>query len=52
MTTSHPAETGYDTATLVEDVRQFLDALKIRRFILAGHSFVGDEVTLKRRGSF
>jgi len=38
-------ETGYDTATLVADVRQFLDALKIQRVVLAGHSFAGDEVT-------
>jgi len=38
-------ETGYDTATLVEDIRQFLDALKIRRVVLAGHSFAGDELT-------
>lgn len=38
-------ETGYDTATLVEDVRQFLDALKIQRVVLAGHSFAGDELT-------
>jgi pimeloyl-ACP methyl ester carboxylesterase len=38
-------ETGYDTATLVEDIRQFLDALKIQRVILAGHSFAGDELT-------
>jgi pimeloyl-ACP methyl ester carboxylesterase len=38
-------ETGYDTATLVGDIWQFLDALKIRRVILAGHSFAGDELT-------
>jgi pimeloyl-ACP methyl ester carboxylesterase len=38
-------ETGYDTATLVEDIRQFLDALKIQRAVLAGHSFAGDELT-------
>src|SRR6266850_1388949 len=38
-------EAGYDTATLVEDIRQFLDALKIQRVILAGHSFAGDELT-------
>jgi non-heme chloroperoxidase len=31
-------ETGYDPDTLVEDLRQFLDALKIDRVILAGHS--------------
>jgi pimeloyl-ACP methyl ester carboxylesterase len=38
-------ETGYDTATLIEDIRQFLDALKIQRVVLAGHSFAGDELT-------
>ena len=38
-------ETGYDTATLVDDIRQFLDALKIQRVVLAGHSFAGDELT-------
>src|SRR3954468_3765556 len=38
-------DTGYDTATLVEDIRQFLNALKIQRVILAGHSFAGDELT-------
>ena len=42
---SEMPETGYDTATLVEDVRQFLDALKIQHVVLAGHSFAGDEVT-------
>jgi non-heme chloroperoxidase len=36
---------GYDIATLVEDIRQFLDALKIQRVVLAGHSFAGDELT-------
>jgi pimeloyl-ACP methyl ester carboxylesterase len=38
-------ETGYDIATLVEDIRQFLDGLKIQRVVLAGHSFAGDELT-------
>jgi pimeloyl-ACP methyl ester carboxylesterase len=38
-------ETGYDTATLVEDIEQFLDALGIPRVVLAGHSFAGDELT-------
>ena len=42
---SETAETGYDTATLVADIRQFLDALKIQRVVLAGHSFAGDELT-------
>jgi non-heme chloroperoxidase len=31
-------ETGYDPDTLTEDVRQFLDLLKIDKVILAGHS--------------
>jgi len=38
-------EIGYDTVTLVEDIRQFLDALRIERVVLAGHSFAGDELT-------
>jgi non-heme chloroperoxidase len=38
-------ETGYDTATLVEDIRGFLDVLKTQRVVLAGHSFAGDELT-------
>ena len=42
---SEMPETGYDPATLVEDIRQFLDALKIQRVVLAGHSFAGDELT-------
>jgi pimeloyl-ACP methyl ester carboxylesterase len=31
-------ETGYDPDTLAEDLRRFLDALKINQVILAGHS--------------
>jgi pimeloyl-ACP methyl ester carboxylesterase len=42
---SEKPDAGYDTATLVEDIRQFLDALKIERAILAGHSLAGDELT-------
>lgn len=42
---SEKPETGYDTGTLVEDVRQFLDALKIKRVILVGHSWAGDQLT-------
>ena len=38
-------ETGYDTATLVEDIRQFLDSMKIKRAVLVGHSFAGDELS-------
>jgi non-heme chloroperoxidase len=37
--------TGYDLNTLVEDLRQFLDALKIDHVILVGHSFAGVEMT-------
>lgn len=36
---------GYDTGTLVQDIRAFLDAMKIDRVILIGHSFAGDEMT-------
>jgi pimeloyl-ACP methyl ester carboxylesterase len=42
---SEMPKTGYDTATLVEDIRQFLDVLKVQRTVLAGHSFAGDEMT-------
>lgn len=37
---------GYDTATRVEDIRQFLDALTIRHAILVGHSAAGNELSL------
>jgi non-heme chloroperoxidase len=43
---SDKPETGYDTATLVDDIRQFLDALKIHRVSLVGHSLAGDELTM------
>lgn len=39
-----PAD-GYDIPTLVEDIRQFLDRMKIERVILVGHSLAGDEMT-------
>lgn len=42
---SDKPRTGYDTETLVEDIAQFLDALKIKRVHLAGHSLAGDELT-------
>jgi pimeloyl-ACP methyl ester carboxylesterase len=42
---SDKPESGYDTATLVEDVRRFLDALNIDRVVLIGHSLAGDELT-------
>src|SRR5215216_5458467 len=41
---SEKPDTGYDTATLVEDLCQFLDALKIERVLLVGHSFAGDQL--------
>ncbi len=37
---------GYDTATRVEDIRLFMDAMKITRAHLIGHSLAGDEMTL------
>ena len=42
---SDKPKTGYDTGTLVEDIRLFLDAMKIRQVILVGHSMAGDELT-------
>jgi len=38
-------ETGYDADTLIEDIRQFMQALKIEKAILAGHSLAGVELT-------
>ena len=38
-------ETGYDPDTLVEDIRQFMDALHIEKAVLAGHSLAGVELT-------
>lgn len=43
--TDRPAA-GYDTANRVEDVRAFMDALKITRATFVGHSLAGDEMTL------
>ena len=40
----HP-ETGYNIDTLTEDIRQFLDKLKIEKVILAGHSMAGVELS-------
>jgi non-heme chloroperoxidase len=42
---SDKPKTGYDTGTLVEDIRLFLDAMKIKRVVLVGHSLAGDELT-------
>lgn len=38
-------ETGYDPDTLTEDLRQFLDALNIRKVILVGHSLAYIELS-------
>jgi non-heme chloroperoxidase len=38
-------ETGYDPDTLTEDLRQFLDALKIDKVILVGHSLAYIELS-------
>jgi pimeloyl-ACP methyl ester carboxylesterase len=43
--TDRPAK-GYETATRVEDIRAFMDAMKITRAHLIGHSLAGDEMTL------
>ena len=40
----HP-DTGYDIDTLTEDIRCFLDTLKIDQVILAGHSMAGVELS-------
>jgi pimeloyl-ACP methyl ester carboxylesterase len=42
---SDKPESGYDTATLTEDVRGFLDALKVERATLIGWSLAGTEMT-------
>jgi pimeloyl-ACP methyl ester carboxylesterase len=38
-------QTGYDADTLVEDIRQFMDALHVEKAVLAGHSLAGVELT-------
>lgn len=38
-------ETGYDIDTLTEDIRQFMDCVKIEQAILAGHSLAGIELS-------
>ena len=42
---SNKPDGGYDTATLVEDVRKFLVEMKVARVTLVGHSIAGDELT-------
>jgi len=43
---SEKPTTGYDTPTWVEDIRQFLDGLRINKVSLIGHSMAGGELTL------
>jgi len=43
---SDKPKTGYDTASRVEDIRLFLDAMKIEKASIVGHSMAGDELTL------
>ena len=38
-------QAGYETTTRVEDIRAFMDALKIQKAHLVGHSLAGDEMT-------
>jgi pimeloyl-ACP methyl ester carboxylesterase len=40
----YPAS-GYDADTLIEDIRQFMDALNVEKASLAGHSLAGVELT-------
>jgi len=42
---SDTPESGYDLDTLVEDILAFMDALQVKKAILAGHSFGGVELT-------
>ncbi len=42
---SDKPESGYDTSTLVEDIRAFLDKMKIGRVTLIGYSLAGNEMT-------
>ena len=37
--------TGYDTTTLAEDIRAFLDAMRVDSVDLIGHSIAGSEMT-------
>src|SRR5690242_17925490 len=42
---SESPETGYDADTLIEDIRQFMEALNLEKAVLAGHSLAGVELT-------
>jgi pimeloyl-ACP methyl ester carboxylesterase len=41
----HPSAGPYDNETLVEDLRQLLDSLRINRAVLGGWSMGGNEIT-------
>ena len=41
---NHP-ESGYDIDTLTDDIRQFMDALRIEKVIMAGHSMASIELS-------
>jgi len=43
---SEQPTSGYDTATLVEDLRAFLDAIRVDTVDLIGHSLAGTEMTV------
>ncbi|MDH3292175.1 MAG: alpha/beta hydrolase [Gemmatimonadota bacterium] len=42
---SSQPDSGYDLATLIDDIRIVMDSLGIERAVLAGHSLGGDEMT-------
>jgi len=42
---SDKPETGYDVKSLADDIRGFLDVMKIKRANLIGHSIAGNELT-------
>lgn len=42
---SDAPDTGYDTGTLVSDLKAFLDAVGIGKVSLVGHSLAGDQIT-------
>jgi len=42
---SSQPENGYDLSTMVQDISKVVDALKLERVHLVGHSIAGDEMT-------
>jgi pimeloyl-ACP methyl ester carboxylesterase len=42
---SDKPDAGYDTATLVEDIKSFLDLRNVKRATLVGYSMAGNELT-------